>query len=57
MLMVQITTLVVSSNIQANEQLRLFQNEHPKLKIIGVSMVPIDWPGGWFMTITYNIER
>ncbi len=52
--MIQISTIYVSTTGHANEQLRLFQKEHPKLKIIGVSMVPADFPGGWFMTITYD---
>ena len=53
--MTQITTLFALNQGNANELLRKFERDYPKRKIIGVSMVPTE-PGGWFMTITYNIE-
>ena len=53
--MVQIATVFAMNQGNANELLRTFQREYPKRKIIGISMVPTE-PGGWFMTITYEIE-
>jgi len=53
--MIQITTLFVMNQGNANEILRAFQQQYTKRKIIGVSMVPTE-PGGWFMTITYEVN-
>ena len=53
--MTQIAVVFVMNQGNANEMLRAFQYQYPKRKIIGVSMVPTD-PGGWFMTVTYQIE-
>ena len=52
--MVQVATLFAATANSANEQLRLFQRDHPKLKIIDVSLESVDWPGGWFVIITYD---
>lgn len=55
--MIQMATYVVQNQGRANEELRKFQRDFPKREIINVSMNPIDWPGGWFMTITYKIKE
>lgn len=54
--MVQVSLHFVSNQEGANVHLRRFQNEHPTVKIVSVSLVPHD-PVGYFMTITYSIER
>ena len=54
--MIQIQVLPVQNQGQANEYLRSYQREYPKRKIIGISMSPCEFPGGWFMTITYEAE-
>ena len=54
--MIQIHTIPVINQSQANEILRDYPRLYPKRKIISISMSPIDYPGGWFMTITYKIE-
>lgn len=41
---------------KANEYLRAYALNYPKREIISTCMVPTE-PGGWFLTITYNIER
>lgn len=41
---------------QANEELRSFERNFPKRKIMNVEMEPVEWPGGWFMTIVYDVE-
>ena len=53
--MIQIETIYVINQGDANEILRAFQRQNPKRKIIGVSMTPASFPGGWFMTVTYEI--
>lgn len=53
--MVQIDIQAVINQAKANEFLRNYSKIYPKRKIIGVSMVPNDFPGGWFMTITYEV--
>ena len=47
---------VVMNTGHANEILRDYSRLYPKRKIIGVSMVPVEFSGGWFMTITYEVE-
>ena len=47
--------LVKRDNKDINETLRLFQTEHPKCKIIGVSAAPAD-TCGYFVTITYELN-
>ncbi len=54
--MIQIDVRPVLNQGQANEILRDYSHLYPKRKIIGVSMVPIDFPGGWFMTITFEVN-
>ena len=54
--MVQIHTEFVINQAKANEFLREFQRNFPKRKIIGISMFPVEVPGGWFMTISYEIN-
>lgn len=56
MRIIQIQTLPVQNQGKANEILREYQKEYPKRKIIGISMSPCEFPGGWFMTITYEVE-
>ena len=55
--MVQIEITMVQNQGKANEYLRTYQQLYPKRKIVGVSMVPCDYPGGWFMTITYEVIK
>lgn len=55
--MVQIDIIPVLNVRVANEQLLIYQKNYPKRKIMNVSMTPVEYPGGWFMTITYEIER
>ena len=54
--MVQIEVCFVQNAGQANEILRDYQRTYPHRKIIGVSMTPVDFPGGWFMTISYEVK-
>ena len=54
--MVQIDVEFVMHKGQANEKLRTFQRENPKRKIINVSMTPANYPGGWFMTVVYEVD-
>ena len=54
--MTQIEVRPVTNQGQANEILRDYPRLYPKRQIIGVSMVPIEYPGGWFMTITYEVK-
>lgn len=56
MVITQIQIEPVLNQGKANELLRDYSRLYPKRKIIGVSMVPCDFPGGWFMTITYEVE-
>ena len=54
--MIQIHLQPVLNQGVANEILRDYPKLYPKRKIIGVSMTPVDFPGGWFMTITYEVN-
>ena len=54
--MIQIHLQPVLNQGAANEILRDYSRLYPKRKIIGVSMTPADFPGGWFMTITYEVN-
>ena len=54
--MIQIQVQPVLNQGIANEYLREYQRTYPKRKIIGVSMIPCDFPGGWFMIITYEVN-
>lgn len=54
--MIQIHLQPVLNQGVANEILRDYPKLYPKRKIIGVSMTPADFPGGWFMTITYEVN-
>lgn len=56
MVITQIQVEPVLNQGKANELLRNYSKLYPKRKIIGVSMTPCDFPGGWFMTITYEVE-
>lgn len=56
MRIIQIQILPIQNQGKANEILREYQKEYPKRKIIGISMTPCEFPGGWFMTITYEVE-
>ena len=56
MVITQIQVEPVLNQGKANELLRDYPRLYPKRKIIGVSMVPCDFPGGWFMTITYEVD-
>ena len=56
MVITQIHITPVNNQGEANKILREYPKFYPKRKIIGVSMYPIDFPGGWFMTITYEVE-
>lgn len=53
--MIQIQVIPVQNQGHANEILRAYSQNYPKRKIIGISMTPVDFPGGWFMTVTYEI--
>ena len=53
--MIQIQVIPVQNQGHANEILRAYSQNYPKRIIIGVSMIPVDFPGGWFMTVTYEI--
>ena len=55
--MIQIEVIAIQNQGKANEYLRGYQLKYPKRKIINVNMTPIEWPGGWFMTIVYEIEN
>lgn len=55
--MIQIQIIPTRDQGHANEVLREYQRIYPKREIIGVSMQSIDFPGGWFMTITYKIKE
>ena len=54
--MIQIHTIPVFNSGQANEVLRDYPRLYPKRKIINVSMVPVELPGGWFVIITYEVN-
>lgn len=54
--MIQIQIHPVLNAGMANEILRNYPKEYPKRKIIGVSMVPTEYPGGWFMTVTFEVD-
>lgn len=54
--MIQINTLFVLNQGEANERLRAFQRDNPKRKILNVSMTSATYPGGWFMTIVYEVN-
>lgn len=54
--MTQIEIRPVLNQGNANEILREYPRLYPKRKIVGISMTPVDFPGGWFMTITYEVE-
>ena len=54
--LVQIQVIHVLNAGQANEILREYSKSYPKRKIMNVSMVPVEFPGGWFMTITYEVN-
>ena len=53
--MVQIQVVPVINQGQANEILRTYSKDYPKRKIISISMSPVEYPGGWFMTIAYEV--
>ena len=53
--MIQIQVIPVPNQGKANEILRDYPKLYPKRKIIGVSMQSVDFPGGWFMTITFEV--
>ena len=55
--MIQIDVRCVYNAGEANEILREYQRIYTQRKIIGVSMTPVDFPGGWFMTITYEVNK
>lgn len=55
--MIQIDLRPVLNQGEANAILREYPRLYPKRKIIGVSMTSIDFPGGWFMTITYEVQK
>ena len=52
----QLEVIHILNQGKANEYLRTYPQNFPKREIIGTSMVPVE-PHGWFLTITYNIER
>lgn len=54
--MIQVFLQYSPSQSSANEFLRRFQVEHPTANILSVNLIPHE-PMGYFMTITYNIER
>lgn len=56
MVITQIQVEPVLNQGKANELLRDYSRLYPKRKIIGVSMAPCEFPGGWFMTIIYEVE-
>jgi hypothetical protein len=53
---IQIDVRPVLNQGQANEILRDYPRLYSKRNIINVSMTPIEFPGGWFMTIVYEIN-
>ena len=53
--MTQIHIIPVNNQAQANDILKEYPRLYPKRKIIGISICPIDFPSGWFMTITYEV--
>ena len=55
--MIQIQIIYVRDQGRANEILREYQKEYPKREIINVSMQSVDFPSGWFMTITYKVKE
>ena len=55
--MVQIEITVVQNQGKANEYLRAYARLYPKRKIINISMASCDYPGGWYMTIAYEVEN
>ncbi len=54
--MIQIEIIPVLNQGKANEFLREYSRLYPKRKIIGVNIIPCEFPGGWFMTITYEVD-
>lgn len=54
--MIQVQVQPVLNQGKANEILRDYPRLYPKRKIINISMIPCDFPGGWFMTIMYEVE-
>ena len=52
----QLEVIPILNQGKANEYLRTYPQNFPKREIIGTSMIPVE-PHGWFLTITYNIER
>lgn len=54
--MIQIDVEPVLNSSKANELLRVYSKLYPKRKILNISMVPIEYPGGWFMTIMYEVD-
>ena len=54
--MVQIETLFAINYGDANEKLRAYQRNNPKRKIVNISMIPAEFPAGWFMTIMYEVD-
>lgn len=54
--MFQLAIIPTLNQKDANEKLRIFQRDFPKREIINISMEPVEWPGGWFMTIVYKIK-
>lgn len=55
--MIQLIVIPVQTTGDANNVLRDFQRQFPKREIIGCSMTPAEFPGGWFLTITYRIKE
>lgn len=54
--MFQLAVLPVLNQGDANEKLRIFQRDFSKREIVNITMTPVEWPGGWFMTIVYKIK-
>ena len=53
--MTQIEVVPVLNQGKANEYLREYPRLYPKRKIISISMTPCEFPGGWFMTVAYEV--
>ena len=56
MKVIQIQVEPVLNPGKANELLRSYPKLYPKRKIVNISMAPIEYPGGWFMTIVYEVD-
>lgn len=54
--MVQVFVQPVVNQARANEYLRTWQKMYPLRKIIGVSMTSSEFPAGYLMTVTYEVE-